>query len=423
MSRHAAWTLAVAALLAAGCMPARPLGVAAPVAAVAGGDPAALAASGRELLVKLRPGRQAPTGRLGVRVKRAIAKLGWHVAEASGDPAATLAALRRDPAVLAAEPNRLLRLPAEPPKMPAAPAFSLRAAYDDPMLPNRAKTHARVQVEPAWALASGKGVVVAILDTGVEKAHPDLRDRLVPGWDAVNGDDDPYDDHSHGTACAGIVAATPNNGVGTAGIAPDARVMPVKVLNKRGVGPLEWAAAGIVWAADHGARVVSMSFGEDEPSAVLQDAVDYARGKGVLCIASMGNDGEERSHWPARCANVLAVGATYDDDRPALFTTEGAWVGISAPGTRVHTTSPTYEIIDPMFGKRDRDYTWFSGTSASSPVVAAVAALVLEREPGLDEAALRRRLRATADDVGDKGWDRQTGDGRVNAYRALTERP
>ncbi len=389
----------------------------------AAGDPAA-ASAGQELLVKLRPGRQAPSMRLGVRVKRAIAKLGWHVAEATGDPATTLAALRRDPAVLAAEPNRLVRLPAPPRLAPAAPAFRVAAApaYDDPMLPNRVKTHARVQVERAWELASGAGVVVAILDTGVEASHPDLKDRMVPGWDAVNGDDDPYDDHSHGTSCAGIVAATPNNAIGTAGIAPNARIMPVKVLNKRGVGPLEWAAAGIVWAADHGARVVSMSFGEDQPSQVLQDAVDYARGKGVLCVASMGNDGEERAHWPAKCDNVLAVGATYDDDRPALFTTEGAWVAISAPGTRVHTTSPTYEIVDPMFGKRDKDYTWFSGTSASSPVVAAVAALVVEREPGLSEAELRRRLRATSDDVGDKGWDKQSGDGRVNAFRALTER-
>ena len=412
-------TLVLLSLLpACGGLPSAPGAAARP-----GGDPA-VASAAREVLVKLRPGRQAPTGRLGIRVKRAIAKLGWHVAEVAGDPATTLAALRRDPAVLAAEPHGVVRLPAPPRVAPLLPAFRLTAgpAYDDPMLPNREKTHARVQVEPAWALASGAGVVVAILDTGVEAAHPDLKDRMVPGWDAVNGDDRPEDDHSHGTACAGIVAATPNNAIGTAGIAPNARVMPVKVLNKRGVGPLEWAAAGIVWATDHGARVVSMSFGEDAPSQVLQDAVDYARAKGVICIASMGNDGEERAHWPARCEDVLAVGATYDDDRPALFTTEGAWVGIAAPGTRVHTTSPTYEIIDPMFGKRDRDYTWFSGTSASSPVVAAVAALVLEREPALSEAALRARLRATADDVGDKGWDKQSGDGRVNALRALTER-
>lgn len=407
----------LAALPACGGAPIAGAGVRAANGAIA-------AAAGRELLVKLRPGRQATTAKLGLRVKRAIAKLGWHVAEASGDPATTLAALRRDPAVLAAEPNGLVRLPSPPRVAPQGPAFRVAAvpAYDDPMLPNREKTHARVQVERAWELASGTGVVVAILDTGVEAEHPDLKDRLVPGWDAVNGDDRPEDDHSHGTSCAGIVAATPNNATGTAGIAPNARVMPVKVLNKRGVGPLEWAAAGIVWAADHGARVVSMSFGEDQPSQVLQDAVDYARGKGVLCVASMGNDGEEVAHWPAKCDHVLAVGATYDDDRPALFTTEGAWVALAAPGTRVHTTSPTYEITDPMFGKRDKDYTWFSGTSASSPVVAAVAALVLEREPGLGEAALRRRLRATSDDVGDKGWDKQSGDGRVNAWRALTER-
>lgn len=377
------------------------------------------AAAASEVLVKLRPGRQA----VGLRVKRAIAKLGWYVADA---PAMSLAELKRDPAVLAAEPNRLLRLPAPPRPIPGFKLAGLSGGLpggNDPMYGNREKTHARVRVEQAWATgAFGNGVIVAILDTGIDAEHPDLKNRLVPGFDAVNGDNDPHDDNSHGTACAGIVAAEADNGIGTLGIAPQARVMPVKVLNARGTGPLEWAAAGLVWAADHGARVSSMSFGEDARSQILQDAVDYARSKGMVCVASMGNDGEAADHWPAKCDNVLAVGATYDDDRPALFTAEGPHVAIAAPGTRVHTTMPTYELIDPMFGKRDKDYTWFSGTSASGPVVAAVAALMIGQEPSTSEAEVRRRLRATADDVGDKGWDKQSGDGRVNALRALTER-
>lgn len=419
MSRVALTALLLAAALAPGC------GLA-PVSGATSRAAAGLQAAGapNEVLVKLRPGRQAAT-KHGLRVKRAIAKLGWYVAVVPGDAVSALSDLRRDPAILAAEPNRLLRLPTPPRGLPPTPTFSLKGlpGANDPMYGNREKTHARVRVEQAWALgAFGAGVTVAILDTGVDAKHPDLVNRLVPGFDAVNNDNDPHDDHSHGTSCAGIVAAEADNGIGTLGIAPQARIMPIKVLNTRGVGPLEWAASGLVWAADHGARVSSMSFGEDTRSQILQDAVDYARSKGMVCVASMGNDGEAADHWPAKCDNVLAVGATYDDDRPALFTAEGPHVAIAAPGTRVHTLSPTYPLTDPMFGKRDVDYTWFSGTSASGPVVAAVAAMLIGQEPGITEAEVRRRLRATADDVGDKGWDKQTGDGRVNALRALSER-
>jgi subtilisin family serine protease len=336
-----------------------------------------------------------------------------------GDVEAAIAKLRQDPAVLAAEPQRLVRLFDQP-----APAPRFNLAFNDPDLPKRAVIDGRIQLPKAWEITTGSpDVVVAILDTGVDEHHPDLQGKLVPGYDVVNDTANPHDDHSHGTSCSGIVAAAADNGIGVAGMAPGCRVMPVKVLNKRGVGPLEWAAKGIVWAVDHGARVVSMSFGEDERSQVLQDAVDYARAHNVLCIASMGNDGEEVKHWPACTDGVLALGATYEDDRPALFTTEGSWVSMAAPGSRVYTVSPTYEIIDPMFGKRDLNYTYFSGTSASSPVAAAVAALVISHEPGIKEPELKLRLRKTADDVGAPGWDRQSGDGRVNAFRALTERP
>jgi subtilisin family serine protease len=159
-----------------------------------------------------------------------------------------------------------------------------------------------------------------------------------------------------------------------------------------------------------------MSFGEDAPSQALQDAVDYARAHNVVCIAAMGNDGEEAKHWPAACNGVLAVGAVYDDDTPALFTTEGAWVGISAPGTQVWTTLPTYPLPD-----HQQNYYWFSGTSAAAPVVAAIAALLRTQHPELSESAVRDRLKATADDVAAPGWDKQTGAGRVNAWRALTD--
>jgi subtilisin family serine protease len=406
------------AILLAGC--ANVPGLATRVAG-SGVDAAALNA--KEVMVKLKPGKLTTQRLGGLRVRRSLPQIGWQVMDVTGDPLQTLAALRQDGNVEVAELQREVHL-FNPPREIPPPGVRFTLGFNDPEQVNRAKIDARIQMQKAWEITTGSpNVVVAILDTGIDANHPELRNRLVPGWNTLENNDNLYDDHSHGTACAGIVVAEANNGIGLAGMAPDCRVMPVKVLNKRGVGPLEWAAAGILWATDHGARVVSMSFGEDQPSQILQDAIDYARAHKVLCIASMGNDGEEVKHWPACSENVLAMGATYEDDRPALFTTEGSWVSMAAPGSRVYTTMPTYELTDPMYGKRDKNYTYFSGTSASSPVVAAAAALVISREPNIDEASLRRRLRKTADDVGSPGWDRQSGDGRVNIYRALTERP
>ena len=143
-------------------------------------------------------------------------------------------------------------------------------------------------------------VVVAVVDTGIDARHPDLAGQLVPGYDIVHDTADPRDDNSHGTACAGIVAARAGNGIGLAGIAPGCRVMPVKVLDRLGNGPLELAARGFVWAVDHGASIISFSSGEDAPSQVLQDAIDYARAHDVVVLASMGNDGETVKQVPVK---------------------------------------------------------------------------------------------------------------------------
>ncbi|HEY9724765.1 MAG TPA: S8 family serine peptidase, partial [Oscillatoriaceae cyanobacterium] len=377
------------------------------------------------LLVKLRPGATLPK-LAGITPLRNVPHIGWQVVGVRGALAPAIAQLRALPSVLAVEPQQLEHLgkTASRRMLGAAPPAPEPHRFDDPDLAKNDRNFDRLEMEKAWAITTGApSQVVAILDTGIDPNHPDLKDHLVPGYNFVANTPNPRDDFSHGTACAGVVAATANNGVGSCGIAPGVRIMPVKVLDHLGNGPLETAARGLVWAADHGATIASMSFGQDQPSQALDDAIAYARAKNVVVIAAMGNDGEEVvKHWPADSAGVLAVGATYDDDTPALFTTAGDWVGVAAPGTQIWTTMPTYQV-PPSVVQDDfhENYYYFSGTSAAAPVVAGVAALIRTKFPQLNEAQVRDRLEKTADDVGAKGFDNLTGHGRVNAYRALTD--
>lgn len=384
-------------------------------------------AAAHEVLVKPRKGQEGQLAAAGYKVARSIPALGWQVVTVSGDASLVVANLKKQPWVAAVELQRLVHPPkaptlaARPQTLLPAPAVRDAVSFNDPDLAKCNEYQRWIGIQQAWAInTSTPSMVVAVLDTGVDAGHPELKNQLVPGYDAMNDNTNPRDDNSHGTACAGVVAAEANNGVGVVGLAPHSKVMPIKVLDRAGNGPLEVAAKGLVWAADHGAKIATMSFGEDAPSQVLQDAIDYARSKDMVLIAAMGNDGEEMKHWPACSDGVLAVGAIYaEDDTPALFTTEGSWVGICAPGDRVWTSMPTY----PTPGFTDdhaRNYDWFSGTSAAAPIVGAVAALVRTQFPQLNEAQVRARLRATARDVGAKGFDDLTGDGCVDALKALT---
>jgi serine protease len=237
----------------------------------------------------------------------------------------------------------------------------------------------RVGAETAWEYGCGRGVTVAVVDTGVAcfdkgpfSRGSDLAGtRCEGGKNFVNDSDEAYDDQGHGTHVAGTVAQTTNNGRGTAGLAFCATLMPVKVLNKFGWGTLADVAEGVRFAADHGAQIVNMSLGGPRPSRILEDAVDYARDKGVLVVAAAGNSGRAVG-YPAAYDGVLAVSATDSNDKIAWFSSRGPQVGIAAPGVGV-----TQQTICQGGRNKCELFGTFNGTSMASPHVAGSAALLM----------------------------------------------
>ena len=221
-----------------------------------------------------------------------------------------------------------------------------------------------IQAESAWREMDGlKPVTVAVIDTGVCMSHEDLQDRVLDnGYDFVDDDDDPDDVFGHGCSVAGIIAANIDNGVGIAGFAPNASILPVRVLGPSGSGSMADVAAGIVFAADAGADIVNLSLGSMVGSQVTKDAVDYAVNKGVTVIASAGNSGGSAPGYPARYENVVAVGAVDSDGSRSSFSNKGG--DIWAPGRDVHTTY------------LDNGYKALNGTSFSAPYVSAMAAVL-----------------------------------------------
>ncbi len=274
----------------------------------------------------------------------------------------------------------------------------------------------RVQFDKAWAVSRGAGVVVGVIDSGVDASHPDLAGRVLRGATFLGAG---YEHHQgqtdvagHGTHVAGIVAASPASPTGVSGGAPAATVLPVRVLDEDGAGWGSDVATGIVWAVDHGAKVLNLSFGSTTPSAALQAAVAHARKKGVVLVAASGNDGADGPiSYPAAYPGVLAVGAIDPGDVAVPFSTTNPYVGISAPGESVLSTVP--RVVDPSrLAER-------SGTSMATPYVAAAAALVVAAQPALTGAEVVARLQETAQDLGPAGRDDAYGSGLVDPARAV----
>jgi subtilisin family serine protease len=241
-----------------------------------------------------------------------------------------------------------------------------------------------VHAPRAWEASTGSAsIVVAVLDTGVDPAHPDLQGAIVGGYDFVDGDADPQDDGGHGTASAGVISARTNNREGQAGVCWSCSLMPIKVLDAAGMGDTASLAAGIVWAADHGARIISMSLGSDASTQTLADAVQYAASKGVLLVAAAGNSGSPAPVYPAGYPQVLSVAATTAEDALYSWSNHGSWVKVAAPGCN---TAPWI----------DADYVNFCGTSSAAPLVSGLAALAMAARPGATSADVEQAITGSA---------------------------
>ena len=269
----------------------------------------------------------------------------------------------------------------------------------------------RVSAPLAWNLQKGLPTTkIAILDTGVDTSHPDLAAKLLPGKDFINNDNDPNDDHGHGTHCAGIAAAITNNSIGTAGLGRNCSILPGKVLAGNGSGSFDAMDQAIIWAADQGAKVVSLSLGApgaDLPSS--QAAVNYAIGKGTIVIAAAGNNGNQIKFYPAALQNVVAVASSDPNDTRSGFSNFGDWVHVAAPGSGIMSTT------------KGGGYGFNSGTSMACPVVAGLAGLVFT-QAGLSTSpvAIRNYIQNNCDPV---VGGQYVIHGRINAFKALSAVP
>jgi len=331
-------------------------------------------------------------------------------------PGAAINAVERIPGVIAVEQAAVVHTMGKPPW--AGPKT------DQP--PETAWGVDRIDADLVWDTTNtGANIEVAVLDTGIDVDHPDLN--VAGGYNAITTDDTEGaadDDNGHGTHVAGIIAALKDTGENTGavtGVAPDASLYAVKVLNSAGSGYLDWIIDGIYWAIGEHVDVINMSLGIDKQTldqypiqnAAFQKACDDAYAAGIVVVAAAGNDGNppgkgDNIIYPARYASVIAVAATNQDDERPKWSSTGPALELSAPGADILSTW------------NDGEYEPKSGTSMASPHVAGTVALMLAANPGLTPVNVRAILTNTADDLGATGWDSKYGEGLVDAEEAVT---
>ncbi len=278
--------------------------------------------------------------------------------------------------------------------------------------------HDTMNVVEAWNASKGEGVTVAVIDSGIDFEHPDLKDNIighVSTMDAGNG----YDDNGHGTHCAGIIAAVADNGIGVSGIAPKANIYSVKVLGANGAGKTSDIIQGVKAATDQNVDIISMSLGGICWDSLYQKAVDNAVGKGIVVIAASGNERTSQKSYPAAYNNVISVAATDPDNSLTNFSNYGTWVDIAAPGWNILSTLPTdYTVPDCEYV--EKGYGYMSGTSMACPAVAGTVALMLGNNGDLkgnnSKAGVTKITKTLLDSAIPKGAQSYWGDDPNRTY-------
>ena len=295
----------------------------------------------------------------------------------------------------------------------------------------------RIGGPTAWSVSKGAGQVVAVIDTGVDFKHPDLKGRLLAGHDFVNDDSDATDTNGHGTLISGIIAASTGNGIGVASIAPQAKILPVRVLGSDGTGAASDVADGIHWALNHGATVINLSIaqesGSDSSTLLLKSpsvnqAIHDAASAGATVVVASGNDpsgAQSQTAYDADAPGVLVVGSSTKGGGRAAYSNYGAGLDLLAPGGGSSTDpsagacSDTNSIVSAWWDPETKRSTYGGGCGTSMAVafVSGVAALL--QAHGYSNAKAVDRMLHTADDIGAPGRDNKTGYGILDAARAL----
>ncbi|MBD1543029.1 S8 family serine peptidase [Arthrobacter sp. IA7] len=350
-----------------------------------------------------------------------IGSTGAHVVKVPANQESSLiAALSRNPAVEYAEPDEVVTAATSDQYFPRQYALqNTGQSYTNTVgtLTVPAGTaDADVDAVEAWSVKTGSGIKVAVLDSGVASDNPDINPKVVlrANFSTAATNEDNY---GHGTHVAGIVAASSNNTIGVAGTCPGCTILAGKVLDDNGVGSTSAVVNGINWAVSNGAKVINMSIGV-RASRTLETAVNNAWSKGVVLVAAAGNGGNQSKIYPGAYPNVIAVAATDNKDAKASFSTYGAsWVDIAAPGVNVYSTFPNHPFVLATQNNRSFGYDVGNGTSMSSAIVAATAALAWSSHPGATNTSIRADVESTADNIPGTGtfW----AHGRVNADSAV----
>lgn len=379
-----------------------------------------------ELLVKFRPDQsvsrvEARLASYGLTVINHIPRIDvWVVTQQVGSPL-RWQALAQSEEVAWVEPNGVMRASGRIP--------------DDYWFNTQKEYLILMRLPDAWDITTGDARLIAVVDTGVDLSHPDLRDKIwtnpgeipdngidddhngyiddVRGWNFVRNNNQPEDDYGHGSQVAGIAAASTDNKIGMAGVSWQASIMPLKALDNRGEGTFADVASAIIYAADNGARIINLSLGGSVSSTTILDAVTFAQSHGSLLIAAAGNAGAAGVEYPAALPSVMAAASTTSQDTRSLFSNYGPEMAVAAPGENILSTS---------YG--DRYVLGLMGTSMSAAHVSGLAALVWSVRPEWDAGQVAHIITETAHDIASPGWDVYTGWGRIDAYRAvLAARP
>lgn len=312
------------------------------------------------------------------------------------------------------------------------PLDKLHLTPNDPQLPNQWHL-AKIGAVSAWNYASsGSNIVIAVVDDAIERNHPDLAPNIwvnpgeiaangidddgngfiddINGWDVANNTPNvnpPDDNYNHGTHVAGIASAGTNNGIGVSSIGFSCKIMCIKATNN--ANSITNGYNGILYAANNGAHIISMSWGGSGASQTAENVIDYALGKGCILVASAGNDNTSAKRYPAAFDGVISVASTSSDDSKSDFSNYGDWIKISAPGSNIRSTT-----INGTYGNLD-------GTSMSTPMVSGLLGLMKFLNPGMPNADLVQCLYSSADDISiqNGGYPGQLGAGRINAAKAM----